>query len=62
MLSPEVLDLVPGQQYFDMPALFEAMLASGQRIRSHQIDGYWLDIGRLTDYERANVDFPDVFC
>lgn len=62
VLSPEVLDLVPGQQYFDMPALFEAMLASGQRIRSHQIDGYWLDIGRLTDYERANVDFPDVFC
>jgi dTDP-glucose pyrophosphorylase/predicted transcriptional regulator len=61
VLSPEVLDLVPAKQFFDMPSLFEAMLAAGQSIRSHQIDGYWLDIGRLPDYERANVEFHDVF-
>lgn len=61
VLAPHVLDLVPRQTYFDMPSLFDVMVKQGLRTRCHTIDGYWLDIGRLSDYERANVDFPDVF-
>ena len=61
VLSPQVLHLVPSECYFDMPLLFEAMVAKGMRTRCQTIDGYWLDIGRLSDYERANVDFPEVF-
>lgn len=60
-LSPEVLDLVPQGQFFDMPALFEAMLKVNMQSRTHQIDGYWLDIGRLPDFERANTEFNDIF-
>jgi NDP-sugar pyrophosphorylase family protein len=29
--------------------------------RCHHIDGYWLDIGRMADYERANLDFAEMF-
>lgn len=61
VLSPQVLDLVPRECHFDMPLLFEAMVAKGMRTRCQTIEGYWLDIGRLPDYERANVDFPQVF-
>ncbi len=61
VLSPQVLDLVPRDRYFDMPSLFEAMVERGLRTRCHTIDGYWLDIGRLPDYERANIDFDEVF-
>jgi dTDP-glucose pyrophosphorylase len=61
VLSPQVLDVVPHECYFDMPALFEALVAKGMRTRCQTIDGYWLDIGRLSDYERANVDFPELF-
>jgi len=61
VLSPEALDLVPPRQFFDMPSLFEAMVARQMCTRCHHIDGYWLDIGRLPDYERANIDFPEVF-
>ena len=61
VLSPEALDLVPREQFFDMPALFDAMIARNLRTRCHSIEGYWLDIGRLTDYERANHDFAEVF-
>lgn len=60
VLSPAVLDLVPQDQLFDMPALFEAMVNRGMGTRCHQIDGYWLDIGRLPDYERANVDIARI--
>lgn len=61
VLSPDALELVPGNQFFDMPTLFETMVARGMRTRCHRVDGYWLDIGRLPDYERANLEFDEVF-
>lgn len=61
VLSPQVLELVPRDQFFDMPSLFDRMLAAGMHPRCHWIDGYWLDIGRLPDYERAKADFEKVF-
>jgi NDP-sugar pyrophosphorylase family protein len=61
VLSPQVLDFVPGGQPLDMPALFERIVAAGMRTRCHYVEGYWLDIGRLPDYERANLDYFEVF-
>lgn len=61
VLSPRTLELVPRASFFDMPSLFAAMVQQGMRTRCHPIEGYWLDIGRLSDYERANADFPQVF-
>ena len=61
VLSPHMLELVPHATYFDMPSLFEAATRQGLRARCHRIDGYWLDIGRLPDYERANQEFDEVF-
>ena len=61
VLSPHLLELVPRATFFDMPALFEAANREGLRARCHRIDGYWLDIGRLPDYERANLEFDEVF-
>lgn len=61
VLSPEVLQLIPKHQPLDMPALFELMMRRNMQTRCHHIDGYWLDIGRMADYERANLDFGEVF-
>jgi len=61
VLSPQVLELVPRGQSIDMPMLFESMVRDGLRTRCHHTDGYWLDIGRLPDYERANLDFDQLF-
>lgn len=61
VLSPKILELVPKSTEFDMPALFENGVRKGLRARCHRIDGYWLDIGRLPDYERANIEFNEVF-
>lgn len=61
VLSPQAIDLVPSNEYFDMPSLFGVMVERGMRTRCHAIDGYWLDIGRLPDFERANMDFNEVF-
>jgi dTDP-glucose pyrophosphorylase/CBS domain-containing protein len=61
VLSPRALDMVPSDQFFDMPTLFDTMIRKGYGIHSHVVDGYWLDIGHVPDYERANVDFFEVF-
>lgn len=61
VLSPQVIDLVPSGQFFDMPSLFDVMMREGLYTRCHRTDGYWLDIGQLPDYERAKVDYEKVF-
>ena len=61
VLSPQALEHVPRDTLFDMPSLFDALVQSGKRTRCHPIDGYWLDIGRATDYEKAKSDFDEVF-
>ncbi len=61
VLSPAALDFVPNGEFFDMPSLFTAMVRHGSSTRCYYIDGYWLDIGRLADYERANMEFAEVF-
>ena len=61
VFSPQVLNLVPRDEYFDMPSLFTRLIERGMHARTHSIDGYWLDIGRMHDYEKANDDFTEVF-
>ncbi len=61
MLDPKALELVPNDQFFDMPSLFEKIIQMGGRAISFPIREYWLDIGRMSDYEKANIDYGDVF-
>ena len=61
VLSPECLAHVPPGCSYDMPSLFDTLIASGHRVRSHHVSNYWLDIGRMPDFERANLDFDEVF-
>lgn len=61
VLSPNVLDLVPSSDYLDMPTLFEVIMRHGRRTRCHRISGYWLDIGRVPDFQQAAEDYARVF-
>ncbi len=36
------------------------LLSRGNRPATYQWDGYWLDIGRPEDYERANAEFAQI--
>lgn len=61
VLSPGALDCVGRGEPLDMPALFQRLVAGGHKTRCHPIVGYWLDIGRMGDYERANSEFGELF-
>lgn len=60
-LSPAALDFVPTDTFFDMPSLFDAMLAKHQKVSTYKVHGYWLDIGAIPDYQKANADIGQVF-
>ena len=61
MLSPEILDLIPQDEFYDMPTLFEKAIAQGKNVISFPIHEYWIDIGRLEEYQKANEEYAKVF-
>lgn len=53
-LSPAVLTRIRPGEYLDFPDLIRALATDGQKVITYPFsDGYWLDIGRPADYEKA---------
>lgn len=61
VLQPEVLDLVPSNRFYDMPTLFQELMDRGRPTVGFPIHEYWLDIGRMEDFERAHADYWSIF-
>ena len=61
VLSPEVLDLLREEKAVDMPNLFTDIIAGGGKTTVYPIREYWLDIGRIDDFERAQRDYAEFF-
>ena len=61
VLEPEALEFVPKNSFFDMPNLFEKLIARGDETVVFPIREYWMDIGRMGDFERANGEYMEVF-
>jgi len=52
---------VSGDGYLDMPDLFARLMDRGEPTTAFPIREYWIDIGRMDDFKRADVDFGKVF-
>jgi len=61
VLEPEVLKMIPHDNHLDMPSLFESMIIKKMKTFVFPIREYWVDIGRIDDYERANSEYREVF-
>ncbi len=61
VLSPNVLTQIPEDEFYDMPTLFEELIKAGKSTLSFPIHEYWLDIGRMSDFEKANIEYSKVF-
>jgi dTDP-glucose pyrophosphorylase/CBS domain-containing protein len=57
VLSPQCLPLIPKDEFFDMPNLFQKLISSGFSTSSFPVHEYWLDIGQLSDFQRANIEY-----
>ena len=62
LLQPELVrSVVPGT-HIDMPSLLEREIANNRSVNMFPIHEYWLDIGRIDDFHRAQADVEEVLC
>lgn len=59
LIEPSVLERVPANEHLDMPDLIQDLISRGESVVSFPVLEYWLDIGRLSDYARAQEDYQD---
>lgn len=57
-VSKRVLDAIPHDTAFGFDQLVLGYLKSGDDVQTEVHRGYWLDIGRPDDYEKAIDDWP----
>lgn len=61
VLNPDLINYIPENTYFDMPELFKLLANANHATAVYPIREYWMDIGHIDDYERANGEFQRVF-
>jgi NDP-sugar pyrophosphorylase family protein len=59
-LNHAVLDWIPTARFFGFDNLVAELLKQRQPVFVRPHDGYWLDIGRPDDYERAIDEWPRI--
>lgn len=56
LIEPSALGLIPEGKRFDMSDLVQGLLREKRAVVSFPIIEYWIDVGRVGDYERAQAD------
>lgn len=56
-LSPQAMEKVPESEFYDMPTLIEEVLQEKGKVGGFPITEYWMDIGQLPDFEKAQADY-----
>jgi len=56
LLNPSVRRLIPSGQRYDMTDLIERLIKDDRRVVSFPIGEYWIDIGKVEDYDKARAD------
>lgn len=61
VFDKRVLEHIEPNCYLDFPDLIKKLIAKGETVKGYLYDGYWLDIGRPDDYERANNEIDGIY-
>lgn len=61
VLSPEILDYIPQNEFYDMPNLFKLLMEKQRNVSVFPVREYWLDIGHIADFERADDEYSSYF-
>ena len=60
VVSPQIRRSVQQNSRIDMPTLLEQFIARQHNVLMFPIHEYWLDIGRIEDYNRAQTDIMNL--
>lgn len=60
LMKREVAGQIPKNRYFDATDLMEKLISAGKKVISHPFTGYWLDIGKHEDLQKAQKDISSI--
>lgn len=60
IFKKELIELIPDDCAFDATHFMEAVIACNKKLSSYPILGYWLDIGRIEDFYKAQEDVKHI--
>ncbi len=61
IFKPEILKLIPHGEYYGMDSLIKYMLKNNLPVSKYELEEYWLDIGRINDYNQAQEAYNEHF-
>lgn len=60
LMKRDILDIIPKNQVFNATDLMEQLIKAGKKVVAYPLVGYWLDIGKHEDYEKAQLDIKNI--
>jgi len=60
LMKRSALQLIPPNAFFNATDLMEKLIKQGARVISYPLVGYWLDIGKPDDFEKAQRDINQI--
>jgi NDP-sugar pyrophosphorylase family protein len=61
VFKPDIYSMIPEDEYYGMDTLISNMLNNKLPITKYMINDYWLDIGQVDDYEKAQEIYKNHF-
>jgi NDP-sugar pyrophosphorylase family protein len=60
VINPEVLSSIPENKFYNMTDVI-CPLMEKEKVVSFPIHEYWIDIGKIEDYQQALGEYDEVF-
>jgi len=60
LMKKEVLKLIPEKTFYNATDLMERLINNGKKVISFPLMGYWLDMGKPEDFEKAQIDIDHI--
>jgi dTDP-glucose pyrophosphorylase len=60
LMRKEVLQLIPKDSFFNSTDLMDILIKKNYSVISYPFSGYWLDVGKHDDFEKAQIDIHNL--
>ena len=60
VFNAHIIRYIEPHKYLDFPDLVKRLLADNNKVMSYPFNGYWLDIGNHSDYEKALEEYEAI--
>lgn len=60
LIKKDMLKYIPKDTFFDAPDLMQELINNNLKVISFPFSGYWLDVGKHEDFEKAHIDIHQI--